>query len=364
MAIFMSGKMQREPLIATAADVFVKYPYLFVPFLDRVSLNRLFSINREIHAEASRAVTLPWPEKLFHAGSTVMSVAFSQQGGLLAYGCHNGRIQIRNRSNGQRNELEGHANAVHSVSFSPDGKLLASGSYDCTIRLWKLAGSSCRVFRGHTDSVSSVTFSPGGSTLATGSFDGSVRLWNVSEGRCTRTLRDSRMDKVYSIAWSPSGVTIAVANRGGLIFLWDISNEQNTMSVPVVIQGHENLVTTIAYSSDGRYLASGSYDKTVKLWHAADLSCAKVLMGHTELVRSVCFSPNCKIIASGSSDRSVRLWNVEAAAAAAAENGSCLRNLSGHHAAFILSVSFSPDGRTLASGGFDRMVRLCDISSL
>jgi WD40 repeat protein len=369
-----SRKQQREPLTATPTDVFVKYPYLFVPFLDRVSLNRLFSTRKEIHAEASsRTVTLPWPEKRIEVSASVWCVAFSRDGGLLAYGYRylgNNCIRIWSRSDGQRTLwsrdqrtlLEEHTGKIESFSFSPDGKFIASVGWDRTIRLWKLDDQSYRVFEGHTDSVISVEFSPDGSTLASGSDDGSVRLWNVNEGTCTKILRDNRMLGVSMAAWSPNGATIAAADCSGLILFWDIPRDQNAIRAPVIFQGHDGAVTTIAYSPDGRYLASGSSDNTAKLWNVANLSCLKTFAGHSSWVKSVCFSPSGKILASGSFDESVRLWDVEAAAAAAAApvDGSCLRNLSGRHH-MILSLSFSPDGRTLASGGSDGIVRLCDM---
>jgi WD40 repeat protein len=357
----MFRKMQREPLSATPTDVFVKHPYLFVPFLDRVSLNRLFSTSKEIHAEAGRTVILPWPEKRFRVASTVQvrCVNFSPDGGSLAAACSDGRTCLWNRVNGPCTGLEEHG-AVHSVSFSPDGKFLVSGSEDYAIHLWKLTDSSYRAFEGHTDWVMSVAFSPDGFTIASGSADGSVRLWSVSEGRCIGTLRDNRMLFVWSVAWSPDGTTVAVADGSGLIFLWDISYDQNTISTSVVIQeGHKGSMYTIAYSPDRKYLASGSYDKTVKLWHVSDLSCAKVFTGHTKLVRSVCFSPSGKLLASGSFDGSIRLWNMEETV-----DGSCLRNISKHHGGTgVYSVAFSPDGRTLASAGWDSSIRLCEVSS-
>jgi WD40 repeat protein len=346
-----SRQRQREPLSATPTDVFVKLPHLFVPFLGRVSLNRLFSVNREIQA-AGRTVTLPWPEKRFYVHSHVYSVAFSPDGGLLVCGCSNGHTLMWNRTDGQCTLLTGHSAVVRSVTFSPNGKLLASASDDRTIRLWKIDDKSSKILESRNDLVSSVAFSPDGSTLAAGSFTGSVRLCNISDGRCTRTLRDDRMHSVYVVAWFEK--TIASVGSGDMINLWNLSEDFDDDSCsPVSIQGHEYFVSAFSYSSDGRYFASGGGDDTVKLWNAADLTCAKVFSGHTLSVYSACFSPNGKILASASHDHSVRLWNVETA------DAGCISTLSRGYC----SVSFSSDGRTLASGGTDQTVNLSDISS-
>jgi WD40 repeat protein len=355
-------RQQRETLVGNPTDVFSKFPYLFVPFLDRVSLLRLFSANREIYAasqEAREAVTLLWPEKKLRVGSRVFSVAFSPDGGLLACGCENEDIRLWNRVNGQCTLLEGHTSWVRSVSFSPDGNFLASGSADRTIRLWKLADQSCRVLEGHSSWVMSVAFSPDGSTIASGSADGSVSLWDVREGRRIRTLRDNRMMGVYSVAWAPDGKTAAAGYNGGKILEWNLSAiGEGLNSATCYIQAHRRVVHNISYSPDGSYLASDSNDATIKLWAVvADLSCSKVFTGHCDRVLSVCFSPNGKIIASGSSDKSIRLWNVKAG------NGTCLLHLPAHHEGNVMSVAFSPDGRNLASGSDDETVRLFDISS-
>jgi WD40 repeat protein len=388
----------------TPTDVFCRLPHLLVAYLDRVSLNRLFSANKVLYA-ASRTVTLPWPEKriLLSIGLPVYSVQFSPNGGLLACGCRNGTIQIwnsnsRNRLNtndgavavaaavvdgrpaGTPIVLQGHAGIVKSLAFSPNGKLLASGGHDGMVRLWKLLdnnntntntnntnniASSCRVLEGHESFITSVVFSLDGATLASASYDGSIRLWNVANGQCIRTFRqDDRT--IYVVAWSPDGKTIAVANRGGLMYLLDI--HPNTIRAPVIIPGGRNeskyrgvsnatTTTTMTLSPDGRYVLSGGQDYTLRLWNPTSCSGAQqVFEGRStpsRMVRSICFSPKRKMLVSGSYDPSgsgVRLVNVNEA------NGSCRSTLSSQYYNLVFSVSFSPDGRSLASAGLDGIV--------
>jgi len=237
---------------------------------------------------------------------------------------------------------------------------------------WYLArrqfeGSDVTLY-GHTHNVNSVSFSPDGKRIASGSWDNTIRLWDASTGEELHTLKGHTRG-VTSVSFSPDGKHIASGSFDKTIRLWDASTGEELHT----LKGHRGVVHSVSFSPDGTRVASGSSvivelqdasgavtssrnesAGTIRLWNASTGEELHALKGHTGEVRSVSFSPDGKRIASGSFDKTIRLWN--------ASTGEELHTLKGH-THWVFSVSFSPDGTRIASGSNDRTIRLWDAST-
>ncbi|APA11969.1 hypothetical protein sscle_08g067390 [Sclerotinia sclerotiorum 1980 UF-70] len=155
---------------------------------------------------------------------------------------------------------------------------------------------------------------------------------------------------VRSVAFSPDGTKVASGSDDRTIRLWDAATGESLQT----LEGHSNWVRSVAFSPDGTKVASGSDDRTIRLWDAATGESLQTLEGHLDAVYSVAFSPDGTKVASGSGDWTIRLWD--------AATGESLQTLEGH-SNWVSSVAFSPDGTKVASGSCDRTIRLWDAAT-
>lgn len=282
------------------------------------------------------------------------------------------------------------------MAFSPTGTHLISCSTDLSIKLWDFDTFNCvRTLRGHDHTISAVVFLPspglssaespskktngidaataGSSYILSASRDHTVKMWDVETGFCDQTYSHHtdwvRCLAVRQASQAGGGNLWASAGNDNTIIVYEQSNlNRNSSSNKIVeLRGHDHVVESVAFTteqplkaaSSGRptkhaeivrdYLASGSRDRTVKLWKVSEGACIATFSSHENWVRSVIIHPSGNYVISSSDDRSIRVFDIKA--------NRCLRTLENAHDHFVTSICMHYQLPILVSGSVDQTLK-------
>ena len=370
-------------------------------------------------------------------GHGAQCMAYSPDGQRLATGGTDQSVKLWDITSGQEIlTLRGHTDFVQGIAFTPDGCRIVSGG-DRSIRIWdgrpwndgERFGDDVVTLRGHVDSVNAVVFHPRLAELATASTDGTIKIWNTETWRESRSVR-TRFEAVSGLAVSPTvdqlavsgylktqrvpvvlldwksgdelrqlgdpiggetvafgmdGRELAVGNEAGQITIYDLVNDSqeirfqapgkfpyrvafhpdgrlvaachdNKITIWDTRTGqeiddspleHQGLVYGIAFNSDGHFLASGGWDRTIRVWDTASWTQIQIVVD-AAAAQGIAFSPDDKYLAWAATDSTVKLWH---------RTTNALHTLRGH-LGYVRSVAFSPDGKFLASASEDGTAKI------
>ncbi len=324
------------------------------------------------------------------------AIALSPDGKILATANRKGQIKLWTLDGQLIRTIPAHNQRIWSVNFSPDGQTLATASADKTVKLWNLEGKALKTLQGHSNEVLSVNFSPDSKFIASTSKDKTVKVWDFT-GQLLHTL-DGHNNEILDVNFSPDSKFIASASADDTVKVWSIprDDKSNSPSLIYTFSGHGGKASEVSFSPDGKTIASASADKIIKLWHlqgilpsfpgnsvsiSPDGKTVAVgnqqgivtlrqrdgnLLGsfnaHEGKIIKVLFHPTGKNIVTIGADNQIKLWNLD---------GKLLNSWQGHEKANnsildiydpIQDVSFSPDGKNIATiGRIDKKVKVWNL---
>jgi len=282
-------------------------------------------------------------------GGSVETVAYSPiNSSLIASAGSDNTVKLWDLANNVVTTLGSHRDRVNSVAFSPDGQKLVSGSDDFTIKIWDIANKRHLSTLTHvTDffrsQIKIVAFSPDGQRFL--SAGRHVKIWDIHTLREIMTIRHGGW--IYAVAFSYDGKHLAIGDTDGQIKVRNLQNQQDVIE----FRGDADSMTALQFSPDDQTLASAGYNGGIKLWNVSDWEHIGTLPTNAT-VTALSFTPDSSTLASTDYEK-VILWSIH--------SGENLVTLTGHEG-WVFAAAFSPDGKSLTTGGDDGTLRLWDVT--
>jgi WD40 repeat protein len=299
--------------------------------------------------------TLDLKKEANGCADSALAIAFSHDDRRFAVAGRGGCVVLRDRSSGGVRPLVGHKGRVYRVAFSDDDRSLASLAEDNNVIIWDVAGATATRTvslppHPSATNVFALSPAPGGGWLAAGAYGSkAIALWQIDRAYAVRASRlDGHKDFLTSLAFSPDGRWLASGAQDATARIWEVATGHQRF----VLEGHSNEIEGLAFNRDATGLATASWDGQVKLWDLGSGREVRTLGGAAFNVHAVAFAPDGHWLASASQDGTIKLWDLDNGVLAGLLRGSV-------HS--VENLAFRPDGRRLAATRADGTIAVWDV---